>query len=394
MIYPRQIEPKFKEYLYRPEIMVLTGMRQVGKTTLIRKFYQQIKGNKAWFDFENPFEVKLFEDIDYDDIFQKIVQEKRLDPKKKIYIFIDEAQNFPEISKIAKYLYDHYQVKFVLTGSASYYLKNLFPESLAGRKIIFELYPLTFREYLDFKGEDLNFYDEIVHKKKKSVLDFEKYDMYYEEYLTWGGFPKVVLEKDPKIKEDILGEILASYFQKEVIILADYKKNTKIRDLITLLAARVGSKLDITRISQELATNRQTIYNYLSFLEATYFIHLLPKHSKSLDRRVSGRQKVYLCDVGLLKVLAEISSGQAFEQGVYSQLRGRQKHLAYYETPTGGEIDFILDGKEAYEAKVTGTPTDVKRLARTMKQIDLEKGWVVSKKFVENQDGIVLGQFL
>lgn len=136
-------------------------MRRVGKTTILRELYNAVPDNKIWFDFENPLDIKYFEDIDYNDVYQNIIQKGNLKTQKRVYVFIDEVQLYPEISKVVKYLIDHYKVKFVLTGSASYYLKNLFPESLAGRKIIFEMYPLDFEEFLVFKKENGERYQKI-----------------------------------------------------------------------------------------------------------------------------------------------------------------------------------------------------------------------------------------
>ena len=244
-------------------------------------------------------------DIDYNDIFVNLIN-KGMNKKDKIYVFIDEVQHYPEISKVIKYLTDHYQIKFVITGSASYYLKNLFPESLAGRKIIFELYPLDFQEFLIFKKQDLKKYEKIKNKKNINIIDHEYYDKLYEEFVEWGGFPEVVLEENFENKTELLNDIFSSYFQKEIIALADYRKNDKVRDLILLLSQGVGSKLDIDRLSQELQITRATVYSYLSFLEATYFIYLVSPFSQSIDRIVSGAQKVYFCDNGILKIMAKL----------------------------------------------------------------------------------------
>lgn len=141
----RLLAYELERYLFSKEALVITGMRQVGKTTLLKQIFDEM-GNSAklWFDFDNPIDQKLFEDIDYKNIFEKL---KKMVGSDKFIIFIDEIQNFPEITKIIKYLIDHYGVKFIVTGSSNYYLKNLFPESLSGRKFVFELPPMNFRRW-------------------------------------------------------------------------------------------------------------------------------------------------------------------------------------------------------------------------------------------------------
>src|SRR3989338_4504836 len=149
----RLLYHEIEKYLSHKNALLITGMRQVGKTTLMRQLFNELKtDNKLWFDFDNPLEYKLFEDVDYSNIYKKL-RHLASHGKKRLYIFIDEIQNFPEITKISKYLIDHYEVKFFLSGSSNFYLKNLFPESLAGRKFLFNLTPAHFQEFLYFRDQ-------------------------------------------------------------------------------------------------------------------------------------------------------------------------------------------------------------------------------------------------
>ena len=157
MIYPRKIHSELVKCLESPEIVVLTGMRRVGKTTLYRALFDSIQSsNKVFLDLENPLIQKVFEEVDYRNIPANL-REFGIRPDEKAYLFIDEIQTMPDIVKAVKYLYDHFGFKFFLTGSSSYYLKNLFPESLAGRKFVFHLYPLDFEEFLAFKDAPRSF---------------------------------------------------------------------------------------------------------------------------------------------------------------------------------------------------------------------------------------------
>ena len=144
-----------KKHILGKEALVITGMRQVGKTTLLRQIYEEldIKVSRLWFDFDNPLEMKIFEDDDYRVIYERLQNMVEGSKKERLYVFIDEIQNFPAITKVIKYLIDHYQTKFFLTGSSNFYLKNLFPESLSGRKFLYDLPPLSFKEILYFKDK-------------------------------------------------------------------------------------------------------------------------------------------------------------------------------------------------------------------------------------------------
>jgi len=337
----------------------------------------------------------LFTDVDYNDIYERIIIRGGLDRNKRLNVFVDEAQLHPEVSKIAKYLHDHYDIKFFLTGSASYYLKNLFPESLAGRKVIIELYPLSFSEFLLFRGENKLIYKELQAKTTLHIAEYERYDTLYNEYVRWGGFPEVVLAEGERKKEELAKDIFSSYYQREVLQLGEWRKQDIFRDLMILLATRTGSLLDVAKLSQELGINRITVQNYLAFLEATYFVSFIGKHSKSQDRTISGAKKVYFCDNGIMRVISETGLGAQLENTVYHQLAHfGAESVRYYRTVNGKELDFVVDGKIGYEVKTTATPSDISETQNLAKKLGLTKAIVISRIFVERQDGVRFAQFL
>jgi len=262
--------------------------------------------------------------------------ELQLNNQSKAYFFLDEIQHLSSIGSVVKYLSGHFDVKFVLTGSSSYYLINLFPESMAGRKFIFEVYPLTFSEFLVFKGVSqkklLSFSEKAV--SKNNIL-YSKLIPFYQEYLEYGGFPRVVLQQDPERKKAMLSEIFTSYYENDIKSLADFKDTSKLRDLILLLIPRVGSRIEVSKLASSLGVSRETVYSYLSFLEKTYFISFISKFSSSIDRQAAGMQKLFLCDVGMVNNLGKASEGQLFEQGVFQNLNLNQT-INFYNKEGGG----------------------------------------------------------
>ncbi|MEW6104516.1 MAG: ATP-binding protein [bacterium] len=388
MIFPRKIQERLTKCIDEPEIVVLTGMRRVGKTTLYQSIFRSIESkNKAFFDLENPIVQKVFEEIDYNNIILNL-KEYGIVSKEKAYIFLDEIQAMPNIVKVVKYLYDHFGVKFFLTGSSSFYLKNLFPESLSGRKFVFNLYPLNFEEFLIFKGIEREVLGDFSQKdRRKNFIRYQRLKALYEEYLNYGGFPQVVLEEDITRKGMHLNDIFKSYFEKDVKNLARFREIQLFRDLLLLLFSRVGSKLDIARLASELGTSRETIYSYLSFLQDTFFITLVPSFTGSMDKLVSKAKKVYFCDTGILNEFAKVSEGALFENAVYNNLQGFN-NIHYYQKRSGREIDFILDSKIGLEVKLKGIPSDFERLKTISAKIGLKNCYVVSKEFVDS-DGFI-----
>jgi predicted AAA+ superfamily ATPase len=389
MLFERQVFKKLIGEIQAKEITVITGMRRVGKTTAMRYLYDQVESkNKVFLDLENPINRKVFEEQNYDSVWNNL-KEFGISDSQKAYLFLDEAQNLPELSRVAKYLYDHFEVKIFLTGSSSYYLRNLFPESLAGRKIVFELYPLIFSEFLVFKNVSRTEEGALNEKAaKKNKISHASLDPYYQEYIEFGGFPSVVLEESPERKRMLLSEIFTSYFEKDAKNLADFKDMSKLRDLILLLAPRVAARIEIQKLASELSLSRQTVYNYLSFLEQTYFISLLPRYSASIDRQAAGSNKLYFCDSGIVNVLGKVSQGQLFEQSVFQNLRGFY-NLSYFSKDGASEIDFILDGNIALEVKLSFSPRDMRSLNQRSGGLSVSESYIVSNRFTDRSDAIL-----
>ena len=138
MIYQRKISKSLREHLSLRQITVITGMRRTGKTTLVKQILSEVNSeNKLYIDFERFDERELFMEKNYENIIYALSQ-RGLDFSQKVWLALDEIQNVPNLDSVIKYLYDKYNIKFILTGSCSFYLKNRVTESLAGRKKIFE----------------------------------------------------------------------------------------------------------------------------------------------------------------------------------------------------------------------------------------------------------------
>ncbi len=303
-----------------------------------------------------------------------------MDFSKTAYVFIDEIQFVRNLPSVVKYFIDHYGVKFFLTGSASFYLKGLFAESLVGRKVLFEIFPLTFREFLAFKGKRFQ-----LPEDPFSISDevYETLMPLYDEYMYYGGFPGVVLKSSVEEKKKALEDILTSYFQFEVMQFSDFRKNDSLRDLILLLMQSIGSKIDIQRLSRDIGISRQTVYDYLAFLEGTYLISTIKPFSRGRDTEIRKSPKVYFCDGGIVNHFARIDEGHIFENTVYQNLRTKGE-IHYYQRKSGVEIDFILNRETAYEVKLSADMNDPKRLKALANDLGLKGYYLVSKKRASN----------
>lgn len=379
-IIERSLFPSLKNALSDQRIIVITGMRRVGKTTTLRWLLDQVPStNKIFLDLERLDQRAVFQESNYE-LVLNYFRNLGMDPNQPLTVALDEIQYAPNLPSVVKYLYDHHGIKFLLTGSSSYYLKHFFSESMAGRKVVFEMFPLGFGEFLDFR--------DIPYRRRTSLeemrfdpYEFERLKGEYDEFITFGGLPNVVLEPKPDVKREILNDIFSSYINIDVKAMADFRKMGELQQLLKALAMRMGNKLNYTKLSQIIGISRPTLNEYLEFLEKTYVIYQLPAYAGP-DRAVALGKKLYFRDNGIASIMARPGEGALFENAVFNQLR-EYGELAYLSKGNEYEVDFILTPPSAQpvglEVKYQPVATDDQKLKRIVHKNGLSKSWVVGR---------------
>ena len=376
--YPRYLFPALKEALSDDRAVVITGMRRVGKTTSLHWLLDQVpSSNKIYLDLERLDQRAVFQESNYDLVIN-FLRNRGMDSAQPMTVALDEIQYVPNLPSVVKYLADNFPIKFLLTGSSSFYLKNYFTESLAGRKIVFEMFPLTFGEFLGFRG--------ITYQPREQFVDmrfdpyeFERLKDHYEDYLLYGGLPSVVLEERPSARKDILNDIFSSYINIDVRTLADFQKIGELQQLLRVLALRIGNKVDVTKLASVVGVSRPTLLQFLEFLEKTYVIARIPAYAGG-DKPAALGKKLYFCDNGIASILAQVSEGALFENAIHNQL-ARYGELAYLAKGSEYEVDFVLKHKNpvAFEVKYHPTSSDSEKLNRIAEKHGLKQRWVVGK---------------
>ncbi len=373
----RSIFPALLEHLNKPQVTVITGMRRVGKSTALKYLLSHIAhDNKIYLDFEKADNRFIWNQNSYKDIEINLAVEG-IDLSQPSVIAIDEIQLVPQSTSVIKYLYDTYGAKFIVSGSSSFYLKNRFSESLAGRKQIFEMYPLDFAEFAAFKGENNN---TIIRFSKQPFIAtyYHKWKALYEEYLRFGGFPEVALAATDADKIAFLKDIVNAYIELDIALLSDFAASDDLLKIIRLLANRTGSKIEYAKLATIVGINRHKLKDYLELLEYTYFVKFIPFFSNNPDREINKQQKVYMADTGILQTLAQVNSGQVFENAIANQL-SRLGALHYHQKLSGQEIDFILDGKVAVEVKETPSASDLAILKNRASSLKITDTWLIGR---------------
>lgn len=361
----RNITIKAQKYLKNDDILLFIGPRQTGKTTILRQIEDILKKDNAVVYFLN------LEDVEYLELLNKtpknIFKIFSMDLSKKNFVFIDEVQYLANPSNFLKYLYDEYKgkIKLLVSGSSAFYIDKKFKDSLAGRKKIFEVPTLSFREFLHFKGEaDLS----QKNFEKLSLSEREKIELHYRQYLVYGGYPRVVLAANEE-KTEILREIAYSYIKKDIYE-ANIRQDEVFYKLFKILASQIGNLVNASELALTLGVSKTAIDNFLYVMQKSFHIELVRPFFKNKRKELTKMPKVYFSDLGLRNFFADNfkpfetrdDRGALLENAAMRQLAekyGKDK-IKFWRTTIGKhEIDFIADEKEAFEAKID--PAKIKK---------------------------------
>jgi len=390
-MYNRFLYPALKKHLSRKQITVITGMRRVGKSTAIKYLLGEIPhSNKIYIDLEKIEWRNIFLNKGYDEI-QEILELEGIIFNLPCVIAIDEIQLVPSITSLIKYFYDTYKLKFIISGSSSFYIKNRFSESLAGRKRIFEMYPLSFEEYLRFTENKFSNLSKFKGKKISEAV-FKKLTRSYEQFIKYGGFPEVVLAETNEDRKAYLSDIINSYISLDILLLSDLNASDDLYKLIKLLSSIVGSKIDHSKIGSLISLDRRKVKEYIELLEHTYFIQTISPFTKSKAVEISKAKKLYFSDTGVLNTInSNLQSGAVFENAVFNTLRFQQRQINYYQKKTGQEIDFIIDEKLALEVKETPIASDWSTTKRRAHGIKIKTHKLIGRKLHKSYRNYIWG---
>lgn len=339
MIYIRRTLSQPLENLHNIfPVITLTGPRQSGKTTLCRHIYPDL----PYINFENVQTMMLFDEnpVGFIDSFND-------------GLIIDEAQLNPEVFRALQVVVDEDKFKgksrqFIVTGSSNFSIMAKTSESMAGRTAPLTLLPLSTHEILDYENEATT-----------------------NRLMCFGGYPHVWISP-AAAKEIIIQSYIDTYVERDVRQLLNIQDLNKFVKFLGLCAGRIGTELNRSSLAVETGVTVATVDSWLSVLETSYIIWLLPPWSTNINKRLTKSPKLYFCDTGLLCSLLGINQaeqldkyplrGAIFENLVVNNFmkaaynKGGKPRLSFYRDKTGREIDLILESSEGlrlYEIKAS-----------------------------------------
>ena len=314
--------------LYRQEISIILGPRQVGKTFLLKELESDARARglrTRYYNLELPYDLRAFNKDD-DELLRMLTTDLDV-------VFIDEFHYLPNASKIFKSVYDAgAKTKIVATGSSAIEMHKHLKESLAGRRLAVRLMPLSFAEYTQ-KG-----------KERRSL---------FNDYLIFGGLPGLINHKSPEEKIRLLNEILETYIQKDVKSLLREENIRAFNNLLYLLAERQGSLISLSGLAGDIGLTARTLERHISIMEQTYILYSVFSYSRNIGNELKKSRKLYFYDLGIRNALlrdfsmptARNDIGVIHESFAALQLISRLKpnmELKFWRNKAGQEIDFVL----------------------------------------------------
>jgi hypothetical protein len=326
------------------EIVVIKGVRRGGKSTIVTHFVRKLIEEKKIpaehtliVNFEDPRFYELNLPL-LNQIYETYLEKVQITPE---YVILDEVQEINGWEKFARFLSEAKKINVIITGSSSKLLSEEYATLLSGRHVDAEVFPLSFKEFLSFKGLKL---EKEIEKLK------EKYKIkgYLKEYMEFGGFPKICLveEKEKKL-------VLQTYFEdiltKDIQKRFDVKEVHKLEQLARYYLTNVSNLNSFNKIKNILNISLDTVERFSKYFSIARLFFFVPKFSFSLKEQILNPKKVYCIDVGLRNVFGFKFSqdiGKIAENIVFLSLfRGEKENIFYWKN-TKHEVDFVIKGKK------------------------------------------------
>ncbi len=341
------VKKRFLKMAETDKVISLIGSRRSGKTYYFYQIINEIRKNIdisqiMYINFEDerilPLKAEEMNSI-IEAYFELYPENIEMD----IYLFFDEIQNIDGWELFIRRLHDKKKFKIFVTGSSSKLLSKEIATSLRGRTITYNMYPLDFNEFLDFKGIKITKnieYEKIRYKVLKM----------FETYLYDGGFPEVAIEKE-ELRQKILINYFEMFIYKDLVERYAIRNITLLKKLAQFLITNIGSGFSVNTyyntIKKEMAVGKETLMEYISYLEDIGLIYLIPIFSHSLKKQQVNPRKIYCIDNGLRNAVAfkfSKDEGRLAENLVFTELIRREKEPYYWKGK--GEVDFVMKNKD------------------------------------------------
>lgn len=345
----REIQDEIANYIPQREILIITGVRRSGKSSLMKLLCDDLlirenvlENDILYLNFEDERFIS-FTFQDFEPLYETFIELEN--PQGRIYLFLDEIQNISGWEKWLNRLYEFENVKIFVTGSNASLLSSEISTALTGRNRQIVTWPFSLREFLTMKEVIIE--AKSLYKRQKKV----EIKRLFREYLELGGFPEVLKTGDTTLLEQYYKDII----YRDVIARYAIKNIKEIKELTLFLAANPGTVQSYKNMQRIIGVRSQnTVKNYLEALNDVYLFFPMDLFDYSLKRQIYNPSKIYCIDAALSNSVSFKFSrniGHIYENVVFLELLRRNKEIYYWKSKKGREVDFIIkEGLDITEA--------------------------------------------
>jgi len=384
---------KLLQFIDSGKIISIVGVRRSGKSTLIKQMAKNLieKGlpdsNILIVNLEEP----QFANIDLN-LLIKIYESylEIIKPRGKPYIFLDEIQNVKDWERFVRGLNEKKEAHLVVSGSSSKLLSEELATILTGRQLYFEVFPLSFKEFLYFK-------DIKISDKKDVLLQGLEIKQFLREYIQSGGFPEIVLNKDEEFRKRVLVSYYEDIVNRDIVQRFSIKKIQQLKTLLQFYLTNISASISFNSIAKFIELPVETIRRFSGYIETSNLIFFVKRFSFSIKEQENSSRKVYSIDQGLSNAVGfrfSKDSGKIAENIVAIELRRIQKitplvEIYYWKNHYGDrEVDFVV--KEGSKVKdliqvcwdISEEKTkkrEIQGLLKAMDELQLQSGLIITQ---------------
>ena len=369
--------PDISLYLPLREVLVLLGARRTGKSTLLYQIIAEMMQKTVparsilYLNLDEPI---LNAHAQEPAFLMDIIERYRIEHHGLSCVCMDEVQLCPHWASTVKIIYDTIpEIKIIATGSTSQVIEHEMSLRLSGRYLPVRIYPLDFSEFLTFIGE------ENPSTVEKNVLMMQ--------FLRYGGFPRVVLEENERVKDALLRQYYETIYLKDILIPRTIRSTQDLISLLYICLSQVGNLVSFNRLAGSLKISADTVKEYIGYAEDAYLLHLIRKFDYSAQNQQSHAKKVYCADTGLMNAVAYAFSdniGHIMENLVCTTLIQRGLTIWYHKDRY--ECDFVVTHN--------GQPIQVIQVCATLQKDETRKreirGLIEAIKKYNLSEGIIM----
>lgn len=366
----RDIYDKAEETIKNKFIIIISGIRRSGKSTLLNQLREKYLGYYLNFDDDRLVHFKIEDFQILYEIFLELFGERD-------YFYFDEIQNIEGWERFVRRLHDE-NLKIFVTGSNASMLSRELGTHLTGRHLEIPIYPFSFLEYLKFKNIELEKnWQYNTHKRVEIKKAFN-------EYLYLGGFPEYLHSKNKEYLKTLYENIL----YRDILVHYNLSNEKALKELVYYSASNVSKEISFNRMKKMIGLGSSTtVKEYFAYLENSYLVFLLPKFEYSLKKQIFANKKIYFIDNALaLNLGFRISDdkGRLLENLVFTELKRRKNEVYYFSEK--GECDFVIkEGNKIIKAiqvchdfNKDNEKREINGLLESLKKFKLKKGIILT----------------